>query len=268
MIKKQRGSYSSSNFGERKLTETRGANVKAMAICTRHSFLHIYKPILLLALEEYFKQPTTETLAGLFTAVNDMDLSAMPKLSVFERQILAASDNKDMFCEKFEEMAERIAPSVTSPTVQMRSPSSLGGAAGEGDADRRGAGATYINLGRAGGNMVMNGKISLNRDTHEFETKVVYNSIPVPIRVPVAVMPETVGDVLILPLRRSFVFGMLTRTKVLSDPTDKHVLGPTHRSTAAVRPAPSSHNQWALHTPNHSTNQWPSYREESRLPQP
>lgn len=43
-------------------TAKRGAVVKAMAICTRHSFLHIYKPLLLLALEEYFKSPKPETL--------------------------------------------------------------------------------------------------------------------------------------------------------------------------------------------------------------
>jgi hypothetical protein len=41
----------------------------------------------------------------------------------------------------------------------------------------------------------MNGRIAISRDSHEFETRVVYNGIPVPIRVPVAVMPETVGDV-------------------------------------------------------------------------
>lgn len=173
---------------------SRGANVKAMAICTRHSFLHIYKPILLLALEEYFKHPTTETLAGLFTSVNEMDLSAMPTLSIFERQILAASDNKDMFSEKFDEMA-----AVTgSPTANRRSPSSLAGLIGEASneptSERKGSVATYINVGQ-GQNVRMNGKISINRDSHEFETKVVYNSIPVPIRVPVASMPETVGDV-------------------------------------------------------------------------
>ena len=38
-------------------TVKRGAVVKAMAICTRHSFLHIYKPLLLLALEQYFSSP-------------------------------------------------------------------------------------------------------------------------------------------------------------------------------------------------------------------
>jgi hypothetical protein len=157
-----------------------------MAICTRHSFLHIYKPLLLFALEDYFKSPSVEILRRLFTSVNSMDLSAMPRLSIFERQILAASDNKEMFLEKFEEMQIQ-----TALAAHMRSPSVT--ATGEEAAGEKRP-TTYINLGR-GKNKVMNGKIAISRDSHEFETKVVYSGIPVPIRVPVAVLPETVGDV-------------------------------------------------------------------------
>ncbi|KAA8567563.1 hypothetical protein EYC84_008038 [Monilinia fructicola] len=87
-------------------TAKRGAVVKAMAICTRHPFLHIYKPLLLLALEEYFKTPQPSTLAELYEAVNTMDLSLMPKLSILERHLLQASDNKDLFVEKFEQMIQ------------------------------------------------------------------------------------------------------------------------------------------------------------------
>ncbi|TGZ82400.1 spindle pole body interacting protein [Ascodesmis nigricans] len=173
----------------------RGARVKAMAICTRHSFLHIYKPILLLALEEYFKYPTSETLEGLYEAVNSMDLSAMPKLSIFEKQILAASDNKDMFAEKFDEAA------AMSPIVgHGRSPSALGGVMGDGSQP------TFTNLaaGPGGRPIVFPSKISLPRDSHEFETKVVYKSIPVPIRVPVAILPETVGDFSLIQLITTF----------------------------------------------------------------
>ena len=57
---------------------------------------------MLLALEEYFKSPVTETLSMLFDAVNSMDLSLMPKLNILERHLLLASDNKDLFVEKFE----------------------------------------------------------------------------------------------------------------------------------------------------------------------
>jgi hypothetical protein len=155
------------------------------------------KPILLLALEEYFKYPTIETLSGLFTAVNSMDLSAMPRLSIFERQILAASENKEMFAEKFEEMTVMSPPNGQ----QQRSASAMGMDSGEPDPEKRST--TYIDLA-PGRNKVVNGKITISRDSHEFETKVTYNGIPVPIRVPVAVLPETVGDVGFNPIKRSY----------------------------------------------------------------
>ena len=110
----------------------RGAIVKAMAICTRHSFLHIYKPLLLLALEDYFKSPTSDTLELLYNSLNAMDLSLMPRLSLLERHILQASDVKDMFVEKYEQMIaqrladEALAEAPDSPTKaepEVHSPS-------------------------------------------------------------------------------------------------------------------------------------------------
>ncbi|OJJ47898.1 hypothetical protein ASPZODRAFT_131502 [Penicilliopsis zonata CBS 506.65] len=157
-------------------TVRRGAVVKAMAICTRHSFLHIYKPLLLLALEDYFKSPYPETLATLYHAVNAMDLSLMPKLSMLERQILQATDSKDMFIEKFEGIIQqRLAKGEEigepgSPVSPKR------------------AAAGYI----------------LPRDTHEFESKVVYNDIPIPVKVPTVIWPETVGDFSLIKLIQTF----------------------------------------------------------------
>jgi hypothetical protein len=213
MIKEKKGTYSRILLRIDRVGNSlyrRGAKVKAMAICTRHSFLHIYKvcnyklllqgisilipnikqPILLLALEEYFKTPTVDTLAEIFTAVNAMDLSAMPDFSIFERQILSSSEQKEMFTEKFEEMAH-IYPNAAQQ--QMRSPSSLGMLT-TGDEDPETRATTYIDLA-PGRNKLVNGRITINRDSHEFETKVVYSGIPIPIKVPVAIMPETVGDV-------------------------------------------------------------------------
>jgi hypothetical protein len=45
---------------------------------------------------------------------------------------------------------------------------------------------------------------SVPRDTHEFETKVVYNGIAIPIKVPVAISPETVGDFSLIKLIQTF----------------------------------------------------------------
>ncbi|MCJ1287768.1 hypothetical protein MMC26_007120 [Xylographa opegraphella] len=164
-------------------TAKRGAVVKAMAICTRHSFLHIYKPLLLLALEEYFKSPYPETLALLYDAVNAMDLSLMPRLSVLERHILQASDTKDLFVEKFEQMIQQ-RMAQESPSDSATSP----------DSPSKKNGDTTRPSQRYG----------IPRDTHEYETRVVYNGIPIPIKIPTAVSPETVGDFSVVKLIQGF----------------------------------------------------------------
>jgi hypothetical protein len=170
-------------------TAKRGAVVKSMAVCTRHPFLHIYKPLLLLALEEYFKSPVPETLALLFDAVNNMDLSLMPRLSLLERHLLQASDNKDLFVEKFEQM------------IQMRIAEDKAEQQGESESGKRPQG-----ISRAGtkAHLESQSVYSVPRDTHEFETKVMYKGIPIPIKVPTAAMPETVGDFSLVKLIQNF----------------------------------------------------------------
>lgn len=157
-------------------TVKRGAIVKAMAICTRHSFLHIYKPLLLLALEEYFKSPVPATLELLYKALNAMDLSLMPRLSLLERHILQASDAKDMFVEKSEQMiSQRLVDDALGKTPEApESPTKTE--------------PTY----------------TVPRDTHEFESKVVYNGIPIPVKIPTASSPETVGDFSLIKLVQIF----------------------------------------------------------------
>lgn len=147
-----------------------------MAICTRHSFLHIYKPLLLLALEEYFRAPVLETLASLYNALNAMDLSLLPKLSSLENFVLGASDAKDMFVEKFELM------------VRQRKKIDAALASEDSSFDPH-----------------MNRKAyAIPRDTHEFESKINYNGIPVPVKVPTALSPETVGDFSLIKLIQTF----------------------------------------------------------------
>ncbi|KAL2808155.1 docking domain of Afi1 for Arf3 in vesicle trafficking-domain-containing protein [Aspergillus granulosus] len=162
-------------------TVKRGAVVKAMAICTRHSFLHIYKPILLLALEDYFKSPYPETLESLYNAVNAMDLSLMPKLNLLERQILQASNSKEMFIEKFEQMIEqrRAEDDELTETDEDNLPSSP---------KKPSSSPRYV----------------LPRDTHEFESKIIYHDIPIPVKVPTVIWPEIVGDFSLVKLIQIF----------------------------------------------------------------
>ncbi|KOS48036.1 hypothetical protein ACN38_g1011 [Penicillium nordicum] len=154
-------------------TVRRGAVVKAMAICTRHSFLHIYKPLLLLALEDYFKSPFPETLASLYDAVNAMDLSLMPKMSILERHILQSSNTKDMFLEKFEQMIRQREEEELQDGECPPSPKKIS-------------------------------RFTLPRDTHEYESKVVYNDIPIPVKIPTVIWPETVGDFSLIKLIQTF----------------------------------------------------------------
>ncbi|ODA80124.1 hypothetical protein RJ55_03082 [Drechmeria coniospora] len=174
----------------------RGAIVKAMAICTRHPFLHIYKPLLLLALEEYFKSPVPETLSMLYDAVNAMDLSLMPRLSILERHLLLASENRDLFVEKFEQM------------IQIRMAEDLERSAANGLSNGNHSPTKLAGISRAGTKAHVEGgsqsTYSVPRDTHEFESKVMYKGIPIPIKVPTAVMPETVGDFSLIKLIQNF----------------------------------------------------------------
>ncbi|KAI1754190.1 spindle pole body interacting protein [Xylaria castorea] len=174
-------------------TVKRGAVVKAMAICTRHPFLHIYKPLLLLALEEYFKSPVPETLSMLYDAVNEMDLSLMPKLSLLEKYLLQSSDNKDLFVEKFERMVQKRisedgANHVAAPFDASKSPPKPQG------------------ISRAGTKAYLENQTaySVPRDTHEFESKIMYKGIPIPVKIPTAIMPETVGDFSLVKLIQNF----------------------------------------------------------------
>ncbi|KAF9478627.1 spindle pole body interacting protein [Pholiota conissans] len=82
-------------------TLDRGAQVLALAICTRHPFIQIFKPFLLLALDDYLSDPSQDCLARLFDAVNSMDLSGAPTLTRNEKLVMRSSERKDIFAEKF-----------------------------------------------------------------------------------------------------------------------------------------------------------------------
>lgn len=129
----------------------------------------------------------------LYDSVNAMDLSLMPKLSLLERHLLQASDNKDLFVEKFEQMiqyriAEDRGENLSEPLDASRDPSKP------------------LGISRAGTKAHFEGNsvYTVPRDTHEFESKVMYKGIPVPIKVPVAVMPESVGDFSLIKLIQTF----------------------------------------------------------------
>ncbi|KAF9787957.1 spindle pole body interacting protein [Thelephora terrestris] len=111
----------------------RGALVKAMAICTRHPFIQIFKPVLLMALDDYFSNPSKECLSRLFDAVNSMDIAGAPVLTRHEKLIMRYSERKDVFAEKF-----RPQDSVPSTaTVPSQPPPSKFGHGRDGSSDSK-----------------------------------------------------------------------------------------------------------------------------------
>lgn len=97
----------------------------------------------------------------------------MPKLSILERHILQSSNAKEMFIERFEQMIRQREEEETEDSDYPPSPTKM---------------SRYV----------------LPRDTHEFESKVVYNEIPVPVKIPTVIWPETVGDFSLVKLIQIF----------------------------------------------------------------
>lgn len=118
----------------------------------------------------------------------------MPKLSILERMLLQASENKDLFVEKFEQMiqmrmAEERRAQETDFSLELADAPEK-----RPDLTRNGTKAHVQN----------HSAYSVPRDTHEFETRVTYSGIPIPIKVPVAPSPETVGDFSLVKLIQTF----------------------------------------------------------------
>ncbi|KAJ1731202.1 hypothetical protein LPJ61_002650 [Coemansia biformis] len=183
----------------------RGAIVKAMAVCTRHRFIHIYQAILMLALENYYRYPTVDTLAELYNSANEMDLSCMPQLSRHETTILRFSDDHNMFEERFVQLEreKRLLGGLAQDTERLEAPHdsalaelAVGGGGGDdaGAAARRGADAA----GR------VRASSARNKDRRFFETEIVYSTVKLPIRVPMTVYPEEIGDFSLIQLLTTF----------------------------------------------------------------
>lgn len=164
------------------------------------------QPVLLLAMENYFQAPSIAILESLYKAVNSMELSQMPHFTFHERQILRAAESKNMFEEKFEAMElQSYQPNGATDSPSLAKLADLGISAaytgtsmqlaasdesnGGNDRMRRG---TYIDLTSGQRREVLP---TIGKDRHFFETKVIYDGIKLPIRVPLTLNAEEVGDV-------------------------------------------------------------------------
>ncbi|KAJ1943088.1 hypothetical protein GGF37_002811 [Kickxella alabastrina] len=183
----------------------RGAIVKAMAVCTRHRFIHIYQAILMLALENYYRAPTEDTLAELYKSANQMDLSCMPQLSRHETTILRFSDDQNMFEERFVQLEceRRLLGTLAQDSERLDVAHELGLAElGTSGSDESAAAAAR--RGTVSEASRMRAASARNKDRRFFDTEIVYSGVKLPIRVPMTVYPEEISDFSLIQLLTTF----------------------------------------------------------------
>lgn len=208
----------------------RGALVKALAVATPWPFCQIWKvgpalpcalpaanshlqPLLIQSLESYFLSPSPYTLQEVYSTVSSLDFSSLPPLSRNEKLILRSTERGDIFDEKFidHEDARSGGKEVLRgddgevlrkswSTDSLGSVTSFSGI-GRGRADTvstLGSGSVGGNTTIVNGGKPMNTNAGRRRDTRYWDTKISYQHLVLPIRVPLAGFDEEVGDVSVL----------------------------------------------------------------------
>ena len=66
----------------------RGAIVKALCLFSKHQFVEAMKIPLDIALESYFLDPRVEVLEALYTSINSIDISALPRPNLLEHCLM------------------------------------------------------------------------------------------------------------------------------------------------------------------------------------
>eukprot|EP01107_Rhizomastix_libera_P015663 TRINITY_DN601_c0_g1_i1.p1 TRINITY_DN601_c0_g1~~TRINITY_DN601_c0_g1_i1.p1 ORF type:complete len:745 (+),score=211.90 TRINITY_DN601_c0_g1_i1:128-2236(+) len=78
-------------YNKKDETVTRGAVVKALAVCSRHNFVHIWQPFIVLALERYLQDQRIEVLADLYNTINAINLTPILSLNPYQKAIIRSS---------------------------------------------------------------------------------------------------------------------------------------------------------------------------------
>lgn len=113
-------------------------------------------------------------------------MASFPTLTRFERQILRSSERKDLFEDRFPH---------GSPHKRRSSSSSK--------ASSSAANKSFSSDVQPGNDSVESSP-SRPRDTHFYETSVLYNKVQIPIRIPVGLEQEDIGDYSIINLIQTF----------------------------------------------------------------
>lgn len=141
-----------------------------------------------------------------------------PKLSLDERQVLRYSERKDLFEEKFVYPEDEATSDDVATLNGRQTPTPASALQDATNAARRqtayeqlGSGSADVNQPRARvtSNSSTNASAHIQpsqmqrslsrtkglRDTHYYDTSVLYNGLNLPIRLPLATFPNEVGDV-------------------------------------------------------------------------
>jgi hypothetical protein len=86
---------------------------------------------LIKTLDEFYASPSVDVLAGLYDAINAMDLAHMPMLSRAEKLILRSTEKRDLFFEKF------VPSSSGGAHDAEQNPSAVGSAQDDANTQRR-----------------------------------------------------------------------------------------------------------------------------------
>lgn len=182
-------------------THKRGASVKAMSLITPHPFFHVFKPLLILALDGYFKSPSITHLQSLYDSINSIDMTMMPKLSPSERLVLASSENTFLFAEKFEEAENnKNRDSISNNNNNHNNNTNANRTSTSNNNDENNDSSNNNNNNTSGQpsyyiDLKNQGLVSrIQRDTHFYDTKVLFNGMKIPIKIPMDFFAESVGD--------------------------------------------------------------------------
>ena len=135
-----------------------------MALCSRHPYVHVFKPLLILALEKFFTGPSLEVLQSLFDSINVLDISTLPILSLHEKQIMRGGNVTILFPDEVDNC-------LTGPSVMAK------------------------RLTRQLGTQPET-KLIFDGYSYFWESKVHFDDVPVPVRIPLDLYAGEIGDVL------------------------------------------------------------------------
>ncbi|KAH7098292.1 spindle pole body interacting protein [Auriculariales sp. MPI-PUGE-AT-0066] len=184
--------------------------VKALAICTQHPYIHMFKPVLFVALQAYFEDPSEAVLHRLYDAVTAMDLSMAPTLSRYERLIMRQMDRPAAAAADAPHNAsvESFGANARSRTSSMASKQHDGDSTLVDSATGTGSftsGPNASNESLARPPLPTAAKLPAEKDLSYidgriFQTSITYQSRPpappvtLPVRVPLTAFPEDVGE--------------------------------------------------------------------------